>query len=143
VVEGSGRCVPSPSTPTCQVAECHWVSMTRTTYEDLPLIEEHAQLVGVPAHRAWDSVLRRAPRPGLRVTAAEPPRRLVLEGSQPFSRYALVFRIDPLGHGSRVRAQTRASFRGLLGRACHALVIGTGAHRAAVRRMLRTMAGDA
>jgi len=42
-----------------------------------------------------------------------------------------------------VRAQTWATFRGVPGRACHALVIGTGAHRAAVRRMLRAMAVDA
>jgi hypothetical protein len=75
--------------------------------------------------------------PGFRVAAASPARELVLEGRHRFSSYVLTFRLDPLGSGSsRLRAESRASFRGMAGRLYRLLVIGTGAHVVTVRRLL-------
>lgn len=75
--------------------------------------------------------------PGFRVETAEPPRELGLGGAHRFSRYALIFRIDALGDGrTRLRAETRAEFPGLRGRAYRALVIGTHGHVLLLRRLL-------
>jgi hypothetical protein len=77
---------------------------------------------------------------GFRVARAIEPSELVLEGEHRFSRYALVFRFDALPGGtSTVRAETRAAFPGLRGRAYRALVIGTRAHVLAVRRLLHAV----
>lgn len=78
--------------------------------------------------------------PGFVVAEATPPSCLRLEGDHRFSRYALVLRVDPAGSGrSRLRAETRAAFPGPLGRLYRVLVIGTGGHRVAVRRLLRAV----
>jgi hypothetical protein len=74
--------------------------------------------------------------PGFHVEVADPRRELALVGSHRFSRYALIFRIDPVGAGSRLRAETRAEFPGLHGRAYRALVIGTRMHVVVTRRLL-------
>ncbi|MFC3349649.1 hypothetical protein ACFOOM_19885 [Streptomyces echinoruber] len=74
--------------------------------------------------------------PGFRVLAAEPGRLPALAGRHRFSRYALVFRVEPAGPGRcRLRAGTCAAFPGLSGRLCRRLVIGTGGHPAGVRRL--------
>ena len=76
--------------------------------------------------------------PGFHVEVAEPPRLLVLRGAHRFSKYALSFRLDGLGEDrTRVRAETRADFPGLHGRAYRALVIGTRGHVLATRRILK------
>jgi hypothetical protein len=97
-----------------------------------------ARVLGVADPRAEGSLEERGSTLiGFRVTRSEQPRELVLEGRHRFSRYALIFRIDDMSQGrSRLRAETRAAFPGLSGRAYRALVIGSGAHVAAVRRML-------
>ena len=75
--------------------------------------------------------------PGFRVSRAQPPSELALEGSHRFSRYSLVFTVDALGTArSRLRAETRAVFRPGLGRLYRALVIGTRGHALLVRRLL-------
>jgi len=75
--------------------------------------------------------------PGFHVELAEPPRLLALRGSHRFSDYALSFRLDGLGENrTRVRAETRADFPGLHGCAYRGLVIGTGGHVVATRRIL-------
>jgi len=77
---------------------------------------------------------------GFRIASAEAPVELALEGQHRFSRYALILHVDALpGDGSRVRAETRATFPGLHGRAYRALVIGTRAHAVIVRRLLRAV----
>lgn len=76
--------------------------------------------------------------PGFRVVAAVPERELALEGRHRFSTYALTFRIEAAGPmRSVLRAESRAAFPGLLGRAYRLAVIGTGGHVVAVRRFLR------
>lgn len=78
--------------------------------------------------------------PGFVVARAIPPMLYALLGAHRFARYALVFRIDRLGPDrSRLRAETRAEFPGLAGRAYRALVIGTRGHVLVVRRLLRTV----
>jgi hypothetical protein len=75
--------------------------------------------------------------PGFHVAAAEGPKELALAGRHRFSTYALVFRLDDLGDGrTRLRAETRAEFPGLKGRAYRAMVIGTRGHVLATRRIL-------
>ena len=77
--------------------------------------------------------------PGFHVAASEPPRLLALHGRHHFSRYALTFRLEAAGSGTltRVSAETRAAFPGLVGRLYRAAVIGTRGHVLAVRSMLR------
>ena len=75
--------------------------------------------------------------PGFHVAVAEPPRELALVGRHRFSDYALILRIDDLGDGrTRLRAETRAEFPGLKGRAYRAMVIGTRGHVLVTRRIL-------
>ena len=90
--------------------------------------------------------------PGFHVVAARPPAdgaasgagapvgapaELALAGRHRFSRYALIFRVDPLAADrSRVRAETRARFPGLEGATYRALVIGTRGHVLLTRRIL-------
>ncbi|GHF83811.1 hypothetical protein GCM10018783_62860 [Streptomyces griseosporeus] len=77
---------------------------------------------------------------GFRVTAADPGRELALLGRHRFSTYALVFRLEEAGEGrTRVRAETWARFPGPAGAVYRALVIGTGGHKVAVRRMLTSL----
>jgi hypothetical protein len=77
---------------------------------------------------------------GFRISRVDAPVELVLEGEHRFSRYALIFHLEALPGGrSRVRAETRAAFPGLQGRAYRALVIGTRGHVLAVKRLLRTV----
>jgi hypothetical protein len=82
--------------------------------------------------------------PGFAVEQACPPSRLALTGRHRFSRYALVFELEDAGAGgTRIRARSWAAFPGAEGRLYRALVIGTGAHRVVVRRLLRRIAGRA
>jgi hypothetical protein len=75
--------------------------------------------------------------PGFHVVTAERERELWLEGSHRFSRYALVFRFDELEETrTRIRAETRATFPGVLGRIYKGFVIDTRAHVVVVRRVL-------
>jgi hypothetical protein len=113
--------------------------MTGRSYEALPFVDEHATTVPAPPEAVWPALPR--PAVGFTVTAADEPRHLALEGRHPFSRYALVFRVDPVGDGgSRVRAQTWAAFPGPHGRAYRALVIGSRGHVLAVKGMLAGVA---
>lgn len=79
--------------------------------------------------------------PGFEVTASRTSELLALRGEHRFSRYALVFELDASGPDECVlRAKSWAEFPGLTGRAYGALVVGTGGHRLAVRRLLRGIA---
>jgi len=75
--------------------------------------------------------------PGFHVAAIEIRSTVVLVGHHRFSDYALVFRLERLGpHRTRVHAETRAAFPGAAGRIYRLVVIGSGGHVVAVRRML-------
>lgn len=78
--------------------------------------------------------------PGFRVAAVTPGSELVLEGRHRFSTYALIFRLESTSSDrSRLRAESRARFPGLAGGVYRLLVVSTGAHRSAMRRMLATI----
>jgi hypothetical protein len=118
----------------------------------LPYIDEHAITVDADRETTWPAVLRvmchnsedPATVPfGFRLEEATPPCRLSLKGRHLFAAYRLAFELDPDSAGTRVRAVTWADFPGVHGRAYRALVIGTGAHRVVVRRMLRRIAARA
>jgi hypothetical protein len=111
------------------------------TYQQLPFVDEHSIEADAPPEQVWEQLQRTAPSTGFHVTESDAPEKLVLEGRHPFSRYALVFLVDAIDGGrARVRAQTWAAFPGPHGRVYRALVIGSGLHVVAVRRMLRRLA---
>jgi len=99
-------------------------------------------LVPARAHGDWRSTPQPGDCvPGFTVARAQAPLSLELRGRHRFSRYALVFELDEMGDkGCRLRALTYAEFPGLAGHAYRALVIGSGGHRLAVRRLLRDVA---
>jgi hypothetical protein len=75
--------------------------------------------------------------PGFRVAAAVPGTELVLEGRHRFSSYALIFRLEHVtSDRSRLRAESRAAFPGVAGSVYRLLVVGSGGHVVAVKRML-------
>jgi hypothetical protein len=74
--------------------------------------------------------------PGFRIVAAHRPDLLVISGSHRFSRYGIVFRIEPSAEGARCHAESRANFPGLPGRLYRLAVVGTGGHAVVVHRML-------
>ena len=79
------------------------------------------------------------PPPGFAVAEEVPGRLLGLDGRHRFSRYRLVFEVEPDGRGTVLRARSYAEFPGLHGRAYRAAVIGTRGHVLATRHMLRTI----
>ena len=77
---------------------------------------------------------------GFRVTSSVPERELVLEGRHRFSSYRLTFRLEDAGAGfSRLSAESRAIFPGSHGRLYRLLVVSSGGHVVAVRRMLASV----
>lgn len=137
------------------------------TDDELPFVDEHRVVVDAPADAVWRALARRPPPPGpatgalvrvlgaeprrtsgepftpgatipgFRVAAAEPGRRVRLTGRHRFSRYALELTLAEGPDGTTLGARTFAAFPGLRGRAYRLVVIGSGAHRVLVRRMLR------
>ena len=136
---------------------------------ELPFVDEHTVVVAAPASVVWDGLgewLRRQARtsvplarvlgtvpanaagdplragsaiPGFAVREAVPRERVVLAGRHRFSRYHLTFVLVPDGGRTRLSARSEAAFPGLHGAAYRALVIGSGAHRLLVRRLLRSI----
>ena len=75
--------------------------------------------------------------PGFAAAEVELSQLLALRGIHRFSDYELRFEIQPVADGrTRLSATTFAAFPGAKGRVYHALVIGSGGHRIAVRRIL-------
>ncbi|MEZ0364011.1 hypothetical protein ACAG26_09980 [Mycobacterium sp. pUA109] len=114
--------------------------------ERLPYIDEHAITIDAAPAETWTALLQVICRDpddpatvpvGFALAEATPPQRLVLKGRHPFAVYRWVFELDELGpQRTRVRSQTWAAFPGPHGKVYRALVIGTGAHRVAVRLIL-------
>lgn len=81
--------------------------------------------------------------PGFLVEEALPSQRLVLAGRHRFSTYSLTFLLDERAGSTRLTARTEASFPGVFGALYRTAVIGSGGHRALVRRWLRRVASAA
>lgn len=78
--------------------------------------------------------------PGFIVARVIEPAVLALEGEHRFSRYGLIFSLEPTKDGQTLlRAETRAQFPGIKGRIYRALVIGSRGHVLVVNRLLRTI----
>lgn len=112
------------------------------------VLREYVDGLGLPATGLAGRVARAAwaphPGSGFGVAEEEPGQRVVLEGRHRFSRYRLVFSVDEGADGStRLTAASYADFPGLHRKAYRALVVGTGFHVLAVRRMLRSIAARA
>jgi hypothetical protein len=89
----------------------------------------------------WDHPQVGSTIPGFAVAEIEPPRTLTLRGRHRFSRYEFRFTLDDAGpRRVQVHAHTSAAFPGPHGRIYRALVIGTGGHAVAVRRLLEKVA---
>ncbi|MFC8364892.1 hypothetical protein ACFUIY_34085 [Streptomyces griseorubiginosus] len=103
-----------------------------------PRSARYARLVGVADRRASGPrpLVEGAVVPGFRVADAVPGRELVLVGRHRFSTYALIFRLEPEGAGTRLRAETRARFPGPAGALYRLLVISSGAHALLTGRLL-------
>jgi len=117
-----------------------WDALAETLEQSFgrPRSARYARLVGVadrtasgPRPLAEGSAL-----PGFRVADAVPGRELVLVGRHRFSTYALVFRLEAEGAGTRLRAETRARFPGPGGALYRLLVISSGAHALLTGRLL-------
>ncbi|WP_199267735.1 hypothetical protein [Mycolicibacterium smegmatis] len=114
--------------------------------ERLPYIDEHAITVAADTATTWaamvsalraDATDPRAPL-GFAIGDFEPEKRLSLRGRHPFAVYEWVFILDAeTPQRTRVRSQTWAAFPGPHGKVYRALVIGSGGHRAVVRRTLK------
>ncbi|MEU6057557.1 hypothetical protein [Streptomyces sp. NPDC047097] len=92
-----------------------------------------------PAGSSGGALARGAALPGFRVALSVPPERAVLTGRHLFSRYAAVLALSPErgeGTGTVLAVRTYARFPGPLGAVYRALVIDSGGHGVAVRRML-------
>lgn len=76
--------------------------------------------------------------PGFVVARVIEPAALALEGQHRFSRYGLIFSLEPTrDDNTLLRAETRAEFPGLKGSAYRTLVIRTRGHVLVVNRLLR------
>ena len=125
----------------------------------LPFVDEHT--IGIAASReaVWAAlqryvatslqvggggplatILGTQPTAGFEVSESRPNERLTLIGRHRFSRYMLAFDLaDELDGITRLSAKTYAAFPGAHGRVYRALVIGTGAHVVATRRIMRSI----
>jgi hypothetical protein len=91
---------------------------------------------------AWDAAAAVGDTvPGFTVAELKPARVLALRGRHRFSDYELRFELERRSEDrTELRAISSADFPGITGRLYRLLVIGTGGHRVAVRRMLGTVA---
>jgi hypothetical protein len=123
----------------------------------LPYLDEHAISIAAP-RRAVDEALERytagmcrgerpllsrllglQPRSGFTTAAPAPGEQVRLRGRHRFATYALAFTTNEDGDGATLRAVTYARFPGVRGGAYRALLIGTGGHAFATRRILRSI----
>jgi hypothetical protein len=75
--------------------------------------------------------------PGFKVTTADPPTEIVLDGVHRFSVYTLTFRAVPTDAGTRLEAHSDATFPGVLGAIYRLLVIDSRFHKLATRSIVR------
>jgi hypothetical protein len=134
--------------------------------DGLPFVDEHRVAIAAPTAEVWRALVVRLRRFGgseavARLLGADPGRaagepldegatvvgfavaesipeqRVRLVGRHRFSRYALELDLAVQPDGTTLSALTYAEFPGLRGALYRGLVIGSGAHRVLVRRLLR------
>ncbi|MFF0300807.1 hypothetical protein ACFYTV_08980 [Streptomyces sp. NPDC004562] len=110
-----------------------WIARTH-----LGVDSRFARLVGAEPRGVSGTVPQQGSTvPGFAVTESVPGERLVLAGRHRFSRYALVFSLAGHPDGTLLSARSHAVFPKIPGALYRGLVVGSGAHRVLVRRMLR------
>jgi len=115
-----------------------WRALARgTTPRRRPAADVLVRLLGAePRRTSGEPFAPGSTIPGFRVAEADPRRRVRLAGRHRFSRYALEFTLAEGPGGTTLSARTLAEFPGLRGRAYRRVVIGSGAHRVLVGRLL-------
>jgi hypothetical protein len=93
--------------------------------ERVPYIDEHSTCVGATPERTWAALM--AVGGAMRGPAGPLGWLMGLQGPD----------------GTRVRARSWRAFPGVHGRSYRAVVVGSGAHRMVVRRLLRRIEGRA
>jgi hypothetical protein len=106
-----------------------------------PIVERVARGVGCAHTEAKGEVgTIGSTIPGFIVARVIEPAAIALEGRHRYSRYGLIFSLEPTkDEQTLLRAETRADFPGLKGRIYRALVIGTRGHVFVVNRILRAV----
>lgn len=107
-----------------------------------PLATAYARVIGCqPARASGTRPLEVGSTvPGFTVTSALAETELVLTGHHVFSTYELTFRLRSTGNDqTEIRAESRAAFPKVHGRLYRLVVIDTGFHVRAVRRLLRSI----
>lgn len=90
-----------------------------------------------PAYRTGTFPEPGSALPGFAVAETDPEHILRLTGRHRFSRYELTAILDRHADGILLTVRSRGLFPGLTGSIYRGLVIGSGAHRRIVPRMLR------
>lgn len=121
--------------------DTHTISVALEPDELWGRLRASAARIGVGPKNPIAVLLGTDPRPGFAIVEEVPGERITLAGRHRFSRYRLVFEIEPrpLERTSLLHARTYAEFPGAAGRAYRALVIGSGLHVLATRQLLRRM----
>ncbi len=106
-----------------------------------PATERVSRALGCCATESSGPIDRRGSTiPGFVVVRVVEPAVLALQGEHRFSRYGLIFRLEPTkDENTLLRAETRAEFPGIKGQAYKTLVIRTRGHVLAVNRILRAV----
>ena len=129
---------------------------------ELPYLDEHSVVVSAAPARVWAALqeiagslgvpeswpgavlaaaLGTRPARGFAVSACVPQSALVLAGRHRFSRYQLSFDLAGTPDGrTRLRATSYAVFPAVQGAVYRLVVVRSGAHVVAVRRILRAIA---
>jgi len=118
----------------------HILAVDATVQQTWVALLEYVETMTTAPHALLSHVLGTVPRSGFEVVGSDPPHEVVLAGRHRFSTYRLVFRVDPDGPASRLRALTYAAFPGLRGRLYRTGLMMTTGHARATRGMLRTVA---
>jgi hypothetical protein len=118
-----------------------WRSLTmQLTPSRLTSAEAFTRLLAAEPRRASGRPLGEgATLPGFKVAEAVPGRRVRLTGRHRFSQYALILTLLTQPDGTMLSARTYAEFPGLRGSVYRRLVIGSGAHRVVVARLLHAV----
>lgn len=120
-----------------------WLSLPVQVSQFAPA-EAFARLLAAEPHQACGKPLDEgATLPGFEVVETVPGKRVQLAGQHRFSRYALILILEAQADHTVVKARTHAEFPGLRGRVYRRLVIGSGAHRVLVKRLLEAVRREA
>jgi hypothetical protein len=103
-------------------------------------VERYADRLARSQHALVGTVLGTEPRSGFEISRKIEGERLEMSGRHRFSRYRVAFALAEQPDGAlRLSATSYAEFPGVHGKLYRTLLLRTGAHIWAVRRMLRAI----